>query len=500
LKFRVGEDALVRLRGHPELQGREHLAHLRSVYFDTAACDLARSGLCLRVRNTGQGFIQTVKQRDGAGGFIRGEWEVKVPDESIDIDALAKTPAGNVLEGKLHVLKPIFSTTVDRLARSCGIQGSLIEVSFDSGEILADGRREPIHELELELKEGDVAALSALGRTLVADMSIGLSFESKSDWGYRVSGQTEFEPRLSIDPICPPDAAAGETFQRIARGCLAQAAANAELLRAVQRPEVVHQLRVGMRRLGTAVAAFRPILLDDAFVAVNRERKWLTAELDMARDLDVFIGGAFRLAAETTGDKDFTGLRRQLLKAQAASYKQAVAAVRSKRYAIMLFEIAAWIETGSWGHLESDGPPSLRDMPVKTFAAEALDRLYKRVRKRGRKFARLDPGERHKLRVRAKELRYAAQFFATVFDGRRKKRARFLAALERMQDHLGALNDIAVARDRILIEAALEQPQLAFAAGRVTGHREQEEAALLRKAAADLKNFHKATPFWRERG
>jgi triphosphatase len=500
LKFRVGEDVLARLLDHPALQGPEHVAHLRSVYFDTPARDLGLSGLSLRVRDTGEGYIQTVKQRDGAGGFTRGEWEVKVPAEALDLAALSKTPVEKVLKGKFAGLEPVFATTAERLVRSCRKGASLIEVGFDSGNISAGERSEPVHELELELKEGDVSALFTLGRALVLETSIGLSFESKADRGYRVLNQTQFEPRLPGDLPCSSDASASELFRQIARGCLAQAVANADLFRAVQRPEAVHQMRVGLRRLGAALAAFKPMLLDDKVTAIDGELKWFTAELDTARDLDVFIEGVFRPAAEIADGPDFASLGRQLLKAQTAGYERAMAAVRSGRYAIMIFDAATWIETGPWGRLEGAGLAGLRNSPAKTFAADALDRLYRRACKRGRKFSRLDPGERHKLRIRAKELSYAADFFGSLFDGCGKAFAHFRSALKRVQDHLGALNDLAVARERLLIEAALKQPKIAFAAGRITGRSERDEPALLRTAAADFKRFHSAARFWRKRG
>jgi triphosphatase len=496
LKFRVGADVLARLRDHPALQGPEHVAHLRSVYFDTPARDLALSSLTLRVRDTGGGYIQTVKQRDGAGGFTRGEWEVKVPAESLDLDALARTPVGKALKDKLHRLEPVFSTTVERLVRSYRDGASLIEVAFDSGKISAGVHSEPVHELELELKHGDVGALFALGRRLVLETSIGLSFESKADRGYRVFGQTQFEPRHA-GPPCPPHASAGDMFQFIARGCLAQAVANAEVLRAVELPEAVHQMRVGLRRLRAAFSAFRPLLLDDSLAAIHDELKWLTAELDTARDLDVFIERAFRPAAEMGYSPDFARLGQRLLKAQTAAYQRAMAAVHSRRYAIMIFDTATWIETGPWVRLEATG---LRDLQGKSFAPEALDRLYKLVSKRGRKFSRLDSRERHKLRIRAKELGYAAEFFASIFGGRAKSYARFHSALKRVQEHLGDLNDLAVARDRLLIEAELKQPKIAFAAGRLTGRSERDEPALLEMAAVDFKRFHSAARFWRERG
>ena len=57
----------------------------------------------------------------------------------------------------------------------------------------------------------------------------------------------------------------------------------------------------------------------------------------------------------------------------------------------------------------------------------------------------LSTKKRHKLRIRAKNLRYAVEFFAGVFPGEEtaKRREAALAALKELQDQLGALNDLA---------------------------------------------------------
>ncbi|MNJ43384.1 CHAD domain protein [compost metagenome] len=113
----------------------------------------------------------------------------------------------------------------------------------------------------------------------------------------------------------------------------------------------------------------------------------------------------------------------------------------------------------------------------------------------GRRLARLDAAGRHKLRIRVKRLRYAAEFFTGLFDRPRRER-RFLKALETVQDAFGALNDLAVARDRIPAEARLTAPEIAFAAGRLIGRRERDGAAL--RAASDraFARLADARPFW----
>src|SRR5215203_6355489 len=101
-------------------------------------------------------------------------------------------------------------------------------------------------------------------------------------------------------------------------------------------------------------------------------------------------------------------------------------------------------DLGPW--LRKDGKAE-REAPVERFAADELRRRAKRIRKRGRHLPELAPDERHRVRIAVKKLRYAAEFFAPLYEGkgRAKRTRRFRDALGELQDRLGDLNDIAVA-------------------------------------------------------
>ncbi len=489
LKFRLGPGAIVRLSGHPALQGPQTSQSLRSVYFDTPDGVLRAAGCGLRVRTTPDGFVQTLKRQTAPGQTARDEWEVPVRTEALDLAALKATPAHKLLKGRRRDLSPRFATTVVRRVRMVEWEGALIEVAFDAGEVSArdqegGDKREPIYELELELKSGEPAALFALARRLARDLAIVPVFESKAERGWRLADGISRCPRRAVATPLSPDATTATAFRRIAMACLAQVSANAELLRVVRRPEALHQMRVGLRRLRAAVAVFRPLLADPERERIETELKWLAHEADAARDLDVFIRDVFHPTALAAPSPGLAALGRHLLTARGQAYDRVLTAVASPRYALLMLETTAWIETAP-----------LPDEPVAPFAAEALSRLHRQVEKRARDLSDLDPEARHHLRIRAKRLRYAAEFFADLFPARRR-RARYLKALERLQDTLGVLNDLAVARDRIPGEAALDDAGVAFAAGRVIGRRERDEAALLGSAAKACRRFHKAQPFW----
>jgi triphosphatase len=118
--------------------------------------------------------------------------------------------------------------------------------------------------------------------------------------------------------------------------------------------------------------------------------------------------------------------------------------------------------------------------------------------KRGRRLRELEPAARHKLRIEAKKLRYAADVFVGVFD--RPKRAKaFVEALKAVQEALGDLNDIVVG-ERLAHEAAAAagraETDSAFVAGRITGAQKARIGPLTDRAEAALKAFAAAKPFW----
>jgi len=121
-----------------------------------------------------------------------------------------------------------------------------------------------------------------------------------------------------------------------------------------------------------------------------------------------------------------------------------------------------------------------------------LEQLCDSVVEGGQDIANLDEEDRHEVRKAAKKLRYGAEFFAALFDQdkQRKQRIRFLAALEELQDNLGALNDLT------LREEVIQQLVLDGVACTLANWREPNPAALLKSAADDMKALSDAKRYW----
>lgn len=496
LKFALSPEAQRKLLAAVKAAPRQ--VDLRAVYFDTPDGRLKTAGYSLRVRVEGEHTVQTLKWRNPANPTDRREWEGEIGGPALDPNLLVGTPLAAVLDGKLDRLSPAFTVEVKRqiVVRRKG--ASRIELAFDSGQIIAGTRSEPIAELELELKSGQVADLFSLARQLAKTAPAPLLFDSKSQRGYALVEGGLVKP-LKPTVTLRAKASVSEAIGQIGWACLHQVAANAELVRVRGSIEALHQARVGLRRLRAALTAFHDIAGGTDFDSLEVETKWLARQLDEARDLDVFIQDTFTAAHPSAKERAaYAKLGARLLGAQTRAYRHAVGALESPRYAALLLEAAAWLEAGQWRRSNDPVVKTRREGRMSDYAMDQLGVLRHKVLKRAKGFSRLDERDRHRLRIAAKKLRYAAEFFSGALGHKPGKgELRFRKSLEAMQEELGALNDIAVAHALALELANDQTAEIGLAAGLAAGARAGELDRRLEAAARTVKDFRKAQPFWR---
>jgi triphosphatase len=239
------------------------------------------------------------------------------------------------------------------------------------------------------------------------------------------------------------------------------------------------------------------------------EFKWITGELGPAREFEVFLKRVGKPAADREqAEPGITLVSQGLRQKREDALARARAAVESQRFRDLSLDIVAWIEAGDWTRDPDDTARVLREQPVAAVAVEQLRRRWKKIVKSGKRLGELDPQDRHRLRIHAKKLRYAAQFFAIVFPGKKSSRHRkdFVARLEQLQDALGDLNDIAVngklSEQLVDGEDAASKrrgspTKRAFAAGRLLGREEARILPVLSEAKQAYAAFVKSKPFWK---
>jgi inorganic triphosphatase YgiF len=402
-----------------------------STYFDTPDQALRKAGLSLRIRAIGNQRIQTIKAESGSavGLFNRPEWEMAIEDDR-PVVAAADDPFRSLISAdELQRLEQIFRIVVCRQTHVVESNGTKIELVLDQGAIAAGSQVVTLCDVELELKQGLPAAVFALARRLDAVTPLQLSAISKAQRGYRLLDGLADRPVRRTPLRLTRDMVPTEGFEAIAYACIRQFRLNQSILAHKESPEALHQARVALRRLRSAMSIFEEMLVDDLFEHLVSELRWIARELDMARNLDVLL--------ERSSDAT---VFLQLQLARRHAYSTAAVALGSPRLRTLMLDLVEWITIGNWRGRQPDGTVVRR---LDSFAAEALERCRRRVKRRGRHWGRLDSEARHRLRIGAKKLRYAADFFGTLFPGAQalRRHKAFLKVLHALQNQLGELND-----------------------------------------------------------
>ncbi|NWK96664.1 inorganic triphosphatase [Sphingobium lactosutens] len=407
------------------LPEREDVTRLQSIYFDTPDGRLADEGVSLRIRKSGKRRIQTIKADDGgsAGLFARQEWEMPVRGTTPQPDP--RTPLAAMLGEAMEQVEPVFEVDVERSRWLIADGAGRVELVLDRGVVRAGEREAPLCEIELELVDGPPATLFTLARRIDGEVPVRPGMLTKSERGYRLRSAIPAgfkAERVRLDPAMK----AGEAFLRIGQACLRQYRLNEMLLLEQYDPKALHQARVAVRRLRSALSLFKPILLEVDILRFQAELRWLAGMLGEARDLDV-------LAARVDD-----AARLFLADAYGAAHRRVGEWLHSARVRMLLLDLTEWLAVGA-------GCGGAADELATDFAAGRLGRLRRKIRRGGRAMAKLSDDARHQIRKDAKKLRYGSEFFADLFQkpAQRRRQRKLVGALTTLQERLGDLNDLA---------------------------------------------------------
>ncbi|MCB1776686.1 MAG: CHAD domain-containing protein [Candidatus Competibacteraceae bacterium] len=247
-------------------------------------------------------------------------------------------------------------------------------------------------------------------------------------------------------------------FIAIVGACLHHAEANRAAVLEGQ-VEGVHQMRVAFRRLRSGLKTFRPLIPRECSAALVEDIRGLNEYLGPARDWDVFLEeGLAPVFAHFPRKRSLALFQGKAVLIRQQHHHTLREALKQPHYPLLLQRFAEWLEQRAWREGLSDEQRERLAEPIPQFAAPLLEKNHHKVASRGEAFAELSAEERHALRIRIKELRYALDFFASLYPAPAVKA--YLSALSRLQDCLGIMNDITVAR-RLLDEAKLHGASVA---------------------------------------
>jgi inorganic triphosphatase YgiF len=210
-------------------------------------------------------------------------------------------------------LEPQFETIVMRTTRRLHSDKGDLALALDEGVVRAGAAEDKLCEAELELKAGSPECLLETAAQLFASGPICLAEESQADRGYSlVLGRSDpgVVPCKADAPVLRSGDSCGEALALFVASATTQIQRNRHAVLETDDPEAAHQLRVGLRRLRSALRAFRPIEGSPCTLELARYAREVGQKVGELRDADILIGDIHApVAATRKGDPGFSELR-----------------------------------------------------------------------------------------------------------------------------------------------------------------------------------------------
>lgn len=502
LKLALSPKQLARLRGHALLRGYmrpgSHRTRTVKTYYDTPQLLLRDNSVALGLERIGERQRQIL----ATPGNTTPLAAIDISGDRPDVTQIQDRHWRKLLArgGRNGKLAPVFTTEVETNSLPLQVNDSMINLDLDVGHIRANGREQPICEAKLELVAGQPERLYQLALDLHDIVPFHIEHRDNVVRGYSLVGDDQPSVVKASEVDFPADSTIGAAFEALARAGFVHLCGNEDAVLRSGNPEAVHQMRVAVRRLRALLSAFHSVLDKDATHFLRGELGWLQRQLGPARDWDVFLHGT--LGPLTEGlrqEESLADLRRSVESARHQAYVVARETLRDQRYTRLLLRLQLWLDSTDW---RSPGPASPLNGQMKLYAAGIFDKRYRKLTKLADRFNELSEDEMHDVRLRAKKLRYAAEFFRPLYPA--KSTRKFIKTLVDIQDTLGSLHDAVVGRDLLKVLKSPSQadgqgarsPALERAAGVAAGFQAARISDDIRRFGEVWPRFAKIKKFW----
>jgi triphosphatase len=466
-----------------ELVTRGEAKRFVDTYADTDDWRLYRAGYSLRLRVGQSGTEATMKSLSAGANGLRDRTEIVEPLPAGSLETLPASdgPVGRRVRAVVgpHAVRPKFQVRTRRRTYLVSSNGSAAaEVALDATTIPVEGR-EPARLLrvEVETSGGPTPDLADFVGNMRDACGLTPASVSKFEAGLLARGLAP-ERTLNLGSVeISSESSVEELAFAVLRQNFAALLSKEGGTRLGEDPEQLHDMRVATRRIRAAIALFEAALPAEV-VGLREELGWLASALGAVRDLDVLIEQveAWGRPAGGRDDRTLDAVASVLHADRDQARANLVQTLDSPRYERLLAELTAVLRHGPVAS------PSSR-VPAVDAAPSLIKKRYRKVRKGGRRIDRTSkPADYHRLRIRAKRLRYALQFLAPIYG---KGTRALIRRTVRLQDLLGAHQDaeVAVARfEAIVAEEGNDlPPAAAFAMGEIAERYAKRKATLRRK-------------------
>ncbi|EPG40919.1 CYTH and CHAD domain-containing protein [Acinetobacter colistiniresistens] len=454
--------------------------HLQAKYYDTADRLLAKNYVAIRLRQEGEHWVQTFKAAS-KNHLQRIEEDIylgkctKEPELDLSLykhNQTVQTVLRDVLGDSPAELLLQFQTDVQRTFHVFEFAGSHIEVCLDDGEIRTPTDQAKICEVEFELKQGSAQSLIDFAKTWVDKYQLWLDVRSKAERGNLLAIGKRVSPATKAKSlILDTDIRAEQALKLIIENTLNHILPNAAAIAdGVAEADHIHQARVGLRRLRSALKHFSnwSAHIDPAWESQLAD---IFRALGQSRDYDAIQDSVIPLVKEVC-DFDFPFPAKV-----DSNIAQLLSHIQTTQLFLSLF---------SFTYSEHQSKSKLSKQ-----AAKSLSKLYQKILKDASQFSKLEVEQQHRTRKRVKQLRYCIDFISALYP--EKQVQQFLNKLQPIQEYLGFYNDLFVA-EQIFEQQAVKHPQFLFALGWVKA----QQPHVVKKANKKLQGLSAKDIFWDE--
>jgi triphosphatase len=458
--------------------GRSRSQAVQTVWHDSLDRELASRGLALAEQ---RGTWRLEQHRPDATDLWPPATDHRLIVEFNGLETLRHTLAeadGETTRGQLpEAITPVAAFTGRRTVMSLIIDGETLSMTLLDGVLRAVAAEQLATRLILE---GPGPELRSLVLSLAETLVITVPQHSLWADALQLADGSAQEFRRHGAPVLPPAA-----FIHIVGHLTDIVLHLAPMIADVESgTDPVHQMRVAVRRARSAFALFPALTDNPAHASAAEGLKRLGRVLGPARDWDVFMTEtAPPVEAVLPEQPALHSLLRAGARRRHAARVTLVEYLHSPEFRKLSLDLAC---------VAAAGPPANHEItpPLREFAAALLRRRWKKLLNAGRALDDLDDQALHGLRLKAKRLRYAAEFFAPLFP--EKPTARFIRRLAVLQERLGLFNDTTVAEG--LLRDLNGKP--GYAAGLVLGFTAARGARSRQKIATAWARFRRRDPFW----
>jgi triphosphatase len=482
-----------------------------ALYLDTPETAIGNRGVALGIHRAGEitsEDIKTAVDRAARGLPTAKGWARSVAPLSAATPLEARRWLSSLLrrEDTRRKLRVLFQVETQANRWHADTGRAKTEINLVRARMTADRKQASFAVVSFASKTGAEDFFALLGE-ICTPTKLRMSAEEIVLRGYRFSGRLRDSYITAFAPKLTADMDVATAFRTIARACFDQFLLNEPAIRLTRNREAVHQSRVALRRLSTSLRIFSSLVSGAGRDELRRDLRELAAHLQKARDLDVLTAEAIAPAIGADAPAPAKNLLGSIEARRNSAYDELVATLSAPQTAKLFSRIVGWIEAGDW--MRDPKREDLRREKIVPFVERKLAKATRKFKERCEELGNADQEERHRIRIRAKNLRYSGEFFETLIATKaaHKRFRAFIAALKDLQTLLGKENDVRMTR-RFLASLAQEiggdrapdadKAVLAAVESLARSIKGLSEAEFQRRAVKARRAFADVKPFWSE--